>query len=97
MSFGLPEQVFQALVEQLQKTGNITRAVIFGSRARGNYNQNSDIDIAIYCEGELPASLYLDLKEAAGSYEVDVVDMNTLHNEKLRRRIEEQAVEIYKR
>lgn len=97
MNFGLPEQIIQAIRKELQKRENVTRAVIFGSRARGNYKYNSDIDLAVYCEGELPPGLWLDLDEAAGIYRIDVIDMNGPLDEKLRQRIEEQGMEVYRR
>lgn len=97
MNFGLPEHILQAITRGLQKRENVTRALIFGSRARGDFKSNSDIDIAVYADGGLPPGLSLDLDEAAGIYKIDLVDMNSLHNEKLRRRIEQQGVEIYAR
>jgi predicted nucleotidyltransferase len=42
MNFGLPEQIIQAIRKELQKRENVTRAVIFGSRGRGDYKYNSD-------------------------------------------------------
>ena len=95
MNFGLPEQIIQAIKKELQKRENVTRAVIFGSRARGDYRYNSDIDLAVYYEGELPPGLWPDLDEAAGIYKVDVIDMNGPIDEKLRQKIEEQGMEIY--
>ncbi|WP_083436787.1 nucleotidyltransferase family protein [Thermincola ferriacetica] len=55
--FGLPERVLIAIVSELQKRENVTRTVILGSRARRDYKYNSDIDLAVYCEGNLPAGL----------------------------------------
>jgi predicted nucleotidyltransferase len=84
-----------AIIKELQKSDNVTRAVIFGSRAEGDYRYNSDIDLAVYCEGKLPAAVRLDLDEAAGIYKIDIVDMNSCLDENLRRRVEERGVEIY--
>jgi len=95
MNFGLPEHIILAIKKELQKRENVTKAVIFGSRARGDYRYNSDIDLAIYCEGELPSGLWLDLDEAAGIYKIDVINMNDLLDEKLRQKIEEQGVKLY--
>ncbi len=97
MNLGLPEETIQAIVKELKKREEVFRAVIFGSRARGDSKYNSDIDLAIYCEGELPPGLRLDLDEAAGIYKIDVIDMNGPLDDKLRRRIENQGVEIYRR
>ena len=95
MNTGLPDSILHSIVVRLQEKENVIRAVIFGSRSRGDYKYNSDIDIAIYCNGKLPIALRLDLDKAAGIYKIDVVDMNSSLGEKLRQRIEEQGVEIY--
>jgi len=97
MNFGLPGHILLAIIEQLKKRENVNRAVIFGSRARGDYKYNSDIDLAVYCEGELPPGLRLDLDEAAGIYKIDVIDMNGPLDKKLHKKIEEQGTEIYRR
>ena len=97
MNFGLPEHIFHSIIKKLNETENVTRAVIFGSRTREDHAYNSDIDLAIYCEGRLPAGLRLDLDEAAGIYKVDVIDMSNPLDDTLRQRIEEQGAEIYRR
>jgi len=44
MNFGLPERILQAIIEKLEEKESVTRAVIFGSRTRGDYAYNSDIE-----------------------------------------------------
>ncbi|MEA1962389.1 MAG: nucleotidyltransferase domain-containing protein [Bacillota bacterium] len=73
----------------------VKRAVIFGSRARGDYRYNSDIDLAVYAQGSPSVALYLDLDEAAGIYKLDFIDMTRLTNSKLRQHIEEEGIQIY--
>ncbi|WP_227767580.1 nucleotidyltransferase family protein [Zhaonella formicivorans] len=97
MMFGLKEQIIESIKDVLSRNPAVVRAVIFGSRARGDYKYNSDIDLAIYCEGRLPSGLWLDLDGAAGIYKIDVIDMNSPLEENFRQRIEEQGVEIYRR
>jgi len=52
---------------------------LFGSWARGDNTNSSDIDIAVWSEEALPpgtlANLRLDLEEAPIPYRVDVVDL----------------------
>jgi len=59
------------------------------------YRYNSDIDLAVYCEGELPPELLLDLDEVIGIYKIDIIDMSGPLDEKLRQKIELQGVEVY--
>lgn len=97
MRFGLKEQIIEDIKHVLMENPAVIRAVIFGSRARGDCKYNSDIDLAVYCEGKMPSGLRLDLDEAAGIYKIDVVDMNSSLEERLRQRIENEGVEIYRR
>jgi predicted nucleotidyltransferase len=71
--------------------------VIFGSRARGDNKYNSDIDIAIYTDGELYSGFGQDLDEAAGIFKTNIIIMERLSNDNLRRNIERDGVEIYRR
>lgn len=97
MDFGLPPEIRQALRRELQKEKNVIRAVIFGSRAQGNYKYNSDIDLAVYSQGELSPKLLQDLDEAAGIYKIDIIDMNVPLGKDLQDRIEKEGVEYYRR
>ena len=54
---------------------------LFGSCARGDARQHSDIDIAILSRDELPSGFFSDLAERVeeGSipYDVDIVDLRS--------------------
>jgi len=51
MDFGLhADTISSAIVETISKYANIQKAVIYGSRAKGNYKPGSDIDIALYAD-----------------------------------------------
>ena len=47
MRFGLTEAQLAEITAILQKYPEVSRGLIFGSRARGNYAIASDIDLAI--------------------------------------------------
>jgi predicted nucleotidyltransferase len=96
MNAGLTESILISIIDTLKGNEIVMRAVIFGSRSRGDYKHNSDIDLAVYSDGKLPSELRVELDKAAGIYKIDVVDMNSSLDEKLRQRIEEQGIEIYR-
>ncbi len=50
MNFGLSESDMTYIIDVIRSMEEIDKAVIFGSRAKGNYNPGSDIDLAIYGE-----------------------------------------------
>jgi predicted nucleotidyltransferase len=48
MNFGLSEKCIEMMVSALCQYKEIEKAGIFGSRARGNYKNGSDVDLVIY-------------------------------------------------
>ncbi|MEN6391164.1 MAG: nucleotidyltransferase domain-containing protein [Syntrophomonas sp.] len=97
MDFGLSEERLHAIRSILLKYPQVSRALIFGSRARGDFKHHSDIDLAIYAVDKktLAPALFIDLDEAAGIYKTNIINMNDLENETLREQIIEQGYEIY--
>ena len=86
MKLGLSEKHFQLIVETL-KQANIDRAMVFGSRAKGNWRENSDIDIAVFGEGVNVGSLVAQLDELPMPYKFDIVDYNNINSCALREHI----------
>ncbi len=94
MKLGLSEKHFQLIVETLKQT-DIDRAVMFGSRAKGNWRENSDIDIAVFGEGVNVGSLVAQLDELPMPYKFDIVDYNSINSCALREHIDRVGIEIY--
>lgn len=96
--YGLPEKIFYQLINVLQKYSlDIERVILFGSRARGDFQYTSDIDLAIkfrhntnmYCE------IVDQLTQMAEIYSVDVIDYDKIHNSKLKKYIDEESIIIF--
>lgn len=47
MKFGLNEDTLAAITDCLSKNQRIEKAIIYGSRAKGNYRKGSDIDMVL--------------------------------------------------
>ena len=47
MKFGLEVPVIENIISILEQYPKVDKAFVFGSRAKGNYRPDSDIDIAI--------------------------------------------------
>ena len=45
--FGLSNEVIKDISDVLKKHPNIDKVLIFGSRAKGNYTEGSDIDLVL--------------------------------------------------
>lgn len=98
--FGLEIDHFDFIVNAVGHYADIDEAIIFGSRAMGNYKRTSDIDIAL--KGVLKdytiGSLFEFLNNAAPFlYKVDVLDYGKLSNIELKKHIDEHGVSIFKR
>lgn len=87
-----------ALVGYLIERLRPRRILLFGSRARGNAQAGSDIDLAV--EGALPASFREErrlreaLDELAGIYSVDLVFLDRC-DEEFRTRIKRTGKVLY--
>ena len=47
MSYGLLDQDIEIISQAINKFPEISQAILFGSRAKGNYKTGSDVDLAI--------------------------------------------------
>ena len=47
---GISEALLEDIQKVMKKYMNVDKAVIYGSRAKGNYKYNSDIDIVTRCQ-----------------------------------------------
>lgn len=78
MNFGLKDSDLGYIIDVIGRFSEIKKAVIFGSRAKGNYKPGSDIDIAIYDEDinfDIFARLHSMLEdESPIPYLFDIVD-----------------------
>ncbi len=97
--FGIGEKSFSLILQELARFPDIERAVIFGSRALGNYRRGSDIDIAVYGKKLLRQTvddLSVKLNEELPiPYFVDVAAPKYLSNEHLKEHIEKVGVVFY--
>ncbi len=100
MKFGLKKQHLDFILQVLQK--NIpqedAKFYIFGSRAKGNYKEYSDIDIAIKLENkalsaDILGKILMEFSDSTLPYEVDVIDLNTI-DEKFKDLIKNSLVEF---
>lgn len=78
------------------KKYSINKVILFGSRARGDNTERSDIDIAVY-GGDFD-SFYWDIKEKVHSLlSFDVVEADKPISEELKQEIEKDGVIIYEK
>lgn len=84
--FGLSERSTQAILDVFAKFPDVEQAIIYGSRAKGNYREGSDIDLTLKGENLTPEKLYRiqdALDEAPTPYLFDVSIYKNLTNPNL--------------
>lgn len=101
MNFGLSEKSYNLILKTLQNFSEIEKAIIFGSRAMGNYKKGSDIDLAIKGKNVnfdtvLKLHSLLD-QELPLPYFFDIVDYNDLENKNLKEHIEKFGIVFFER
>jgi len=89
--FGLTEKELQEL-KQIIRNKHIEKAIIFGSRAKGNFLPGSDVDIAVI-GNEKALSDALN-EESHLVYYFDIVNLEKIENENLKEHIKRVGKEI---
>jgi predicted nucleotidyltransferase len=99
MDFGLRQSDINYIVSTIKRFPEIEKAVIFGSRAKGNFKPGSDVDIAIYGENitfDTISNLHWKLEEEVPlPYYFDIVDYTHLKHEELRKHIDRVGKVIF--
>ncbi|WP_230856088.1 nucleotidyltransferase family protein [Virgibacillus dakarensis] len=101
MMNGLLKSDNEFILKALRHFDEIDRAVIFGSRAMGNFKKGSDVDIAVQGE-KVTRKTVADLdfllnEEYPLPYFFDVVHYENIKNDKLVEHIDRVGVEMYRK
>ncbi|MBO7678069.1 MAG: nucleotidyltransferase domain-containing protein [Thermoguttaceae bacterium] len=93
--FGLRDAVIVEL-RRLADCSGMERLLLFGSRARGDYRERSDIDLA--AEGGRVNEFAREIEEKVPTLLMfDVIDLSRPVGEELRRTIEREGVLLYEK
>lgn len=95
--FGLSQKTYQLINDCLAKFAEIDMVKIFGSRAKGDFKFNSDIDLALYGENlteKLLLHIKSELEELSTPYKFDIVNYNTISNENFKQSIDKSALDF---
>ena len=94
MKYNIPERVLKD-ISAFAKKYSINKVILFGSRARGDNTERSDIDIAVYGGFD---SFYWEIKENVHSLlRFDIVEADGDISEELREEIVKDGVVIYEK
>ena len=97
--FGLDNKVIEDIIHILRKNKEVESAKIFGSRARGDYRESSDIDIALFGDkltSSINTKIYFEIDNLYLPYKIDLINFNSIGPENtIREIILREGVEFY--
>jgi len=95
--YGLDETIWKQILDTCFSFPEVNKVILFGSRARKDYRQGSDIDIAIDAPGMM-SSAFSQVWNAVDDlpiiYTLDIAHLQSLTNEPLVKAIHEDGVEF---
>lgn len=98
--YGLSNIVATEIQNVFRKHLNIEEVLVFGSRAKGNYSEGSDIDLAVK-GGDISFDQLMDIsiqiEDLGLLYKVDLVDYNKVQNTPLGDHIDRMGKVFYKK
>lgn len=98
--FGLPQTTIDTIRQILAAVPEVQKAVIYGSRAKGNYRPGSDIDLALFGDElnlEIVGQIAAHFDESPIPYQVDICIFNLIDHQGLREHIERVGKVFYER
>ncbi|MCX4274269.1 MAG: nucleotidyltransferase domain-containing protein [Candidatus Gastranaerophilales bacterium] len=97
--FGLPERTVNELLEYFKSKPGVEKVVVYGSRAKGNFRNGSDIDFAIWTDDKSAYELRIEaeLDDLETPYMFDVTDYKNLSHEGMKNGIDRDGVLFYQK
>lgn len=90
---GIKQNVIEEIEEYAKEYG-VAKVIIFGSRARGDYREKSDIDLAVSGGDIIGFSLAVD-ENTSTLLKFDIVNLDASVQEELRQSINQEGIVIY--
>ncbi|MBN2652216.1 MAG: nucleotidyltransferase domain-containing protein [Spirochaetales bacterium] len=97
-TFGLTTSTLSEIIKNIAATKRISKAVLFGSRVKGNFKPTSDIDISLYgtnLDIFTIRKLSNQLEESNIIQRVDLINYSEIDNISLLEHIDRCGVTIY--
>lgn len=98
MKFGLEVQVIENIISVLEQHPKVDKALVFGSRAKGNYRPDSDIDIAIKGNGITTddiIAISVAIETKGITHKFDLIDYHSIKEPALKEHINRVGIEFY--
>lgn len=95
--FGLNEKTIQQINSVFGSFPEINKVILYGSRAKGNYRSNSDIDLTIIGEISFSQLLKIELllDDLLLAYKIDLSNYKNIENPELKNHINRVGIDFY--
>jgi predicted nucleotidyltransferase len=99
LEFGLSTKAIEKLRNVFAKSESIELVILYGSRAKGNYKNHSDIDLAILNTISYDELLRVEtqIDDLLLPQEADLIRFDSIENVALKEHIERRGKVFYKR
>ncbi|MBI4238686.1 MAG: nucleotidyltransferase domain-containing protein [Deltaproteobacteria bacterium] len=94
---GIADEHWQRIVAVFRKHPNITDVILYGSRAKGNFREGSDIDLAVKgtnIQSEQLTQIDMDYEDLYLPWQFDVRLYDTIRNEALKAHIDHVGISL---
>lgn len=98
--YGLDPNLVAAIIALAQQSAKVDRLLLYGSRARGDYSNRSDIDLAL----DAPAMTITEFADLAAAlnnlpclFKIDLLRLQDLQNPALHAQIAKDAITLFAR
>jgi len=99
MEFGLKDKVLEKITAVFESVSGIEEAIIYGSRALGNFREGSDIDMTL--KGEITFNELIQIEKELGEkmlpYTFDISVYHRLSNQDLIAHIDRVGKQLYRK
>jgi len=101
MKFGLKENTIQKICTVLTQYPQVEQAILYGSRAKGNYKNGSDIDLTLYGSADLTLNVLYkiidDLDDLLLPYTIDLSIFNDIGDTDVINHVQRAGVKFYEK
>lgn len=100
MSFGLPDELVEKFRIILQNHSEVEEALIYGSRAKGNYREGSDIDMVLkgkLLTEDIRNQIFWEIDELNSPYTIDLSIYHQITSQDLIQHIDRVGKPLFNR
>jgi len=100
MSFGLPDSLIEKITNILQNFSEVEESLIYGSRAKGNYREGSDIDMVLkgeHLNETIRNQIFWKIDELNSPYTLDLSIYHQITSQELIQHIDRVGKPIFQK